>query len=254
MAEKKKAPPRKALVAAAKELNEEMGLDGEHVIDVSTSAEPKAIAAGLKKASSLFEATDRFTDETTGVLKALGIDVPDAAAAPAPKPKAKGKGKGKGKKEEPKPITEANGFNIGDPVELKYKGVIKTGRVKAFRMRGKKKPTVYADVQVSKDVRYDLPASQIYKRGTLAASEKKAAKSAKAKAAAAKTKAERGPSAEELAYQLVKDGAKPAQIKRAFQKFYKAKGKEGDDEFIVKRIAIYMKIATRRVKKEKGGK
>jgi len=61
-----------------------------------------------------------------------------------------------------------------------------------------------------------------------------------------------GPSNEQLAYDMVKAGKSEDEIAKAFNDRYHKRDQK-DAEFIKKRIAIYTRIAKKRIEKESGG-
>lgn len=74
---KKKKPERAALLKAAKELNDDMGLDGTDKIKLGKLATADSLEEGIAKAAKLFESADQFGKETEEVIKALGIPLPN---------------------------------------------------------------------------------------------------------------------------------------------------------------------------------
>lgn len=199
----------KDLVSAAQELNDVLGLDPE--IEVEDVSEEELIESVKEGAAQIDLENDEISKKTMDTLRAYEIPVGDDATAADD--------------------DDDDATDDAAPAEEEEKPAKKSGKAAPAPKKEEKKETKPA------------PSKKEEKKEEKSAA--KASKKEEEAPAKKKGKVKEGPSFEEIARNLVKEGKSEKEILKTFTDLYKEKG-QTDTEYIKKRVGIYMKLASKK--------
>lgn len=200
----------KDLVNAAQELNDVLGLDPE--IEVEDVTEDELVESVKEGAAQIDLENDEISKKTMDTLRAYEIPVGDEATA--------------ADDDDADADAEDNTSDEEEEKPTKKSGKAATAPKKEEKKEAKPTPSKKEEKKEEK------PAAKASKKEEDAPAKKKG-------------KVKEGPSFEEIARNLVKEGKSEKEILKTFTDLYKEKG-QTDTEYIKKRVGIYMKLASKK--------